>query len=154
MRDPLTFAGLISSPRFMSDLQMPRLQRWSLAPPKINTQLSKVFIPQGQAAAFRAREDMRLSLTEGRFWITFEAPRHGLAPRNGDHFIAAGDTFDLLAGEQAVLEPVGAGPGAWFDLAPVVTLPWRAVAQQVLANLRHVLNLPARRVGAGPDLQA
>ena len=109
-------------------------EAFPLQAPPINESRRNVLLPNGQAVTFKPREDTVLRLTEGRLWITFEAPASGPAPRNGDHFIAAGDCFYLLAGEVAVLEAIGVEPSAYFDLEPVMTLPWRAASQQFAAN--------------------
>lgn len=124
-----------------------------LTTPPINRAHRAVLLPRGRGMTFAPREDTRLNLATGRLWITFEAPANGLAPRNGDHFIAAGDRIDLLAGEAAVLEAVGDEAAALFDLDPLLSLPWHAVAQQLWANvgpiaahardrLRRLIDLP------------
>ncbi|MEO8248913.1 MAG: DUF2917 domain-containing protein [Burkholderiales bacterium] len=105
--------------------------------PAVNNSRSNIPLALRRAITFKPREDTRLRLSEGRLWITFEAPPSGPAPRNGDHFVSAGECFDLLAGESAVLEAIGPEPVACFDLEPALTLPWRAVSQQVLATLRR-----------------
>ncbi|MEP6558346.1 MAG: DUF2917 domain-containing protein [Burkholderiales bacterium] len=106
---------------------------------QINQAHRAVLLPHGRAMTFAPRETTQLQLTSGRLWITFEAPANGLAPRNGDHFIAAGNQFDLLAGETAVLEAVGDNAAALFDLQPPLVLPWRAVAQRLRANVAPVI---------------
>lgn len=132
------FQSRRSVPAFMNDSRCrTNIDRFWLLPAPLIRSRSGLFLAQDRAVTFAPHEDTRLRVTEGRLWITFEAPRNGLAPRNGDHFVAAGDRFDLLSGESAVLEPVGSGPGAFFDLEPAASLPWRAVGQQLLARLRR-----------------
>ena len=97
--------------------------------PTPDTSRQNVPLARGRAITLTVREDTRLRLAAGRLWITFEAPRTGPAPRNGDHFVSAGECFDLLAGESAVLEAIGPEPAACFDLEPAPALPSRAVVR-------------------------
>ncbi len=106
-----------------------------LTPPPIERAHQAVLLPRGRAMTISPREDTRLNLATGRLWITFEAPANGLAPRNGDHFVAAGDRIGLPSGEAAVLEAVGDEAAARFDLEPVFSLPRHALAQQWWANV-------------------
>ena len=78
-------------------------------------------LDSGRAMRFKPREEGCLRVTQGRLWITFAAPLHGRARRNGDHFVAAGACLDLRADECAVLEPynpAGAETVAQFDWEP------------------------------------
>lgn len=145
MHAPLATGSSLNPVEFMSKPAQPCRSARPITPPPLNRQRRNLFLARSHAASLTVREDTCLHLTEGCLWITFEAPHNGLAPRNGDHFIGAGDRFDLLAGEAAVLGPVGGAPGAWFDLMPVVTMPWIAVMQQSQANLRRLAARHARR---------
>lgn len=131
-----TACGFMQEPGYI-----PATERAPLAAPPVNKFRQNVLLPRNRAVTFAPREDTRLRLTEGRLWITFEAPKSRLAPRNGDHFVSAGEVFDFLAGETAVMESVAATDSALFDLEPALSLPWRAMVQQLAATLR-------RRLGA------
>ena len=118
----------------------------ALEAPPIGRTRRNLLLPRGRAMTFAPPGDTQLRLTRGRLWITFEAPPKGLAPRNGDHFVVAGDRFDLLVGEVAVLEAIGPAPAALFYLEPAPILPSRAAAPPVRTNPRPAIAQVVRGV--------
>ncbi|KAF1046435.1 DUF2917 domain-containing protein [Xylophilus sp.] len=97
----------------------------------------------GQAATLRAIAASRLTVIEGRAWITFDGP-HGLGPQaGGDLVLTAGSPgLDITARQRVVMEPYDAAP----VLVRIAVVPARARA--------GLLRLPRRRARAAAPAAA
>ncbi len=66
----------------------------------------------GRAATLRVREPGVLRIKRGRVWATFENAQQDVRVRAGDHFLARGESLDLLPGQTVVIESLGSKPSA------------------------------------------
>ena len=61
----------------------------------------------GQAVSLTPRKPMALRVAEGQAWVTLDAGPYGTGAEAGDIFLHAGQTLWVVAGQHAVVEPVG-----------------------------------------------
>ena len=61
----------------------------------------------GQAVSLTPRAPMALRVAEGQAWVTLDAGPYGAGVEAGDVFLHAGQTLWVVAGQHAVVEPVG-----------------------------------------------
>jgi hypothetical protein len=103
-------------------------------------------IGAGRAVTLQPVQDGVLRVAHGVLWATFDGPHEGSPNGLGDHFVQAGDTVRIAAGERVVVEPWGRQQSAYFTWDPAVA-PARvpritfADVVQPLADLRMALGL-------------
>ena len=98
----------------------------------------------GQALTLQARQAGVLHIMQGRVWITFShADRDHRVPA-GDHFLGAGESLRLSAGQAVVMEPWGEGGEtlAYFSWEPATAT--RAMPALALAGWRAARLQPLR----------
>ena len=61
----------------------------------------------GKAVSLTPRAPMALRVAEGHAWVTLDAGPYGTGADAGDVFLHAGQTLWVVAGQHAVVEPVG-----------------------------------------------
>jgi hypothetical protein len=66
----------------------------------------------GRALTLWPREAAQLCAVHGGLWITLDGQLPGVPHGLGDHFLAAGESFTVPAGQRAVIEPWGVAPDA------------------------------------------
>lgn len=94
----------------------------------------------GRAISLQPREAGVLRIAQGQVWATFDGPHLGHGNELGDHFLQAGQTLAVCAGQRLVFEPwgkVGAAPVyfEWTRLSTADTVRvsrWNAAVLQPL----------------------
>jgi hypothetical protein len=113
-------------------------------------------LARGRAVTLRPRTDGILRVAHGRLWATRNGPHGGTPSDSGDHFLEAGRSMVVRAGEQVVIEPwmpAGASYFAWDPIlqpAPVAQARRRlnlSAVRQPLADLRLACTLLLRALG-------
>lgn len=109
----------------------------------------------GRAMTLRPREDGVLRIAHGRLWVTLGREPVGAANDPGDHFLGAGQSLALQAGQPVVIEPwnsTGHAEPAYFSWDPMPAVAyapvyqastWQCAVVQPLADLRGALGLAA-----------
>lgn len=74
-------------------------------------------VEPGHAITIEPRCAGRVSITQGRAWVTLGGPYQGPLNDLGDRFLQAGESLDVPAGAKLVMEPLGlpgdSGPVTW-----------------------------------------
>ncbi|WP_194792873.1 DUF2917 domain-containing protein [Caenimonas koreensis] len=95
----------------------------------------------GRAITLQPREEGTFKVAHGQMWVTYDGPHRGAYNESGDHFIGAGQTVRLRAGQRMVVESWNWQNPSYFtwDPLPVAvrqTAPRFNAVLQPLADLR------------------
>lgn len=103
----------------------------------------------GRAISLRPRYAGALQLSQGRVWVTFDAPHgaHGLT--TGDHFLQAGQALAVCAGQRLVMETWGPAP-VCFEWLATRTVPVGSALQRFCALGKSARQLWASVLAALP----
>lgn len=97
-------------------------------------------LPAGRALSLRPRRAGLLQVCQGQVWATMDGP-HGW--REGDMFLAAGDSLRVPAGQHLVIEPRRGDAPIWFSWTPeavgAAQASWRREVAQPASELRLAL---------------
>lgn len=109
----------------------------------------------GRAVSLLPREAGVLCIAQGRAWVTQDGPHRGAGNASGDHFLRAGEQWQVEAGRHLVLEPWNDSSGlpVYFDWSPVAALDavpamrWNLAVVQPLRDLGLALQMAASALG-------
>ena len=77
----------------------------------------------GRAITLQPRDEGMFKVAHGQMWVTCDGPHQGARNESGDHFVAAGETVRLRAGQRMVVESWNWQNPSYFTWDP---LPVRA----------------------------
>lgn len=106
----------------------------------------------GRAITLQPREEGTFKVAHGQMWVTYDGPHSGAYNESGDHFIGAGQTMRLRAGQRLVVESWNWQNPSYFSWDPLPAPARQATRQfnavvQPLADLRLAIVFGAGAVG-------
>ena len=125
----------------------PQTQQSALAAPSA---LSGTWrLVAGRAITLQPREEGTFKVAHGQMWVTYDGPHKGPYNQSGDHFVAAGQTVRLRAGQRMVVESWNWQNPSYFTWDPL-PVPARAAAPRFNAVVQPLADLRLAIVfGAG-----
>ena len=131
------------------------------------TVIARREVDSGQAIKLRATQPSVMRVVHGRVWLTLTADANPVSANSpalaGDHFLAAGDSLSLLAGQEVVVEAFGIAHAAsasfsWEGAADAAPAPDAATAalfdwqNAVVQPLRDIQRATSLMLGASGRL--
>jgi len=108
----------------------------------------------GRAITLQPREEGTFKVAHGQMWVTYEGPHRGAPNESGDHFVGAGETIRVRAGEKLVVESSNwqTRTPSYFSWEPLPararsTAPRLNAVVQPLADLRLAIAFGGRALG-------